>query len=143
MFSYLEALHLHFQSICHFKVFKNSGFGIWQMCNRALRFGNPPRTVHQYYFACKERETGPTGKPPTPGLYAAWDEKFIEMSTDAAPHCGPRTGGTFFDVMSGVEKDSQDVSAGIGQLKKSDIKEFCPKFDVKVSAVNFDIARLN
>jgi hypothetical protein len=26
---------------------------------------------------------------------------------------------SFFDVMSEVQKDSQDVSAGIGQLKKN------------------------
>jgi hypothetical protein len=46
--------------------------------------------------------------------------------------------------MSDVQKDLQDVSAGIGQLKKkSDIYEFCPEFDVKVSEVNFDHAQLN
>jgi hypothetical protein len=51
---------------------------------------------------------------------------------------------SFFDVMSEVQKDLQDVSAGIGQfLKKSDKIEFCPEFDVKVSKVNFDLARLN
>ncbi len=50
---------------------------------------------------------------------------------------------SFFDIMSVVQKDLQDISAGICQLKKSDIKEFCPKFDVKVSKVNFDLNRLN
>ncbi len=51
---------------------------------------------------------------------------------------------SFFDVMSEVQKDLQDVSAGIRQFKKkSNIYEFCPEFDVKVSEVNFDLARLN
>jgi hypothetical protein len=51
---------------------------------------------------------------------------------------------SFFDVMSKVQQDSQDVSAEIGQyIKKSDIIEFCPEFDVKVSEVNFDLTRLN
>jgi hypothetical protein len=50
---------------------------------------------------------------------------------------------SFFDVMSEVQKDSHEVSAGIGQFKKSDIYEFCPEFDIKVSEVNFDLARLN
>jgi hypothetical protein len=47
----------------------------------------------------------------------------------------------FFDIMSEVQKDSQKVSAGQGQFKKSNIKESCPEFDIKVGKVKFDLAQ--
>jgi hypothetical protein len=43
--------------------------------------------------------------------------------------------------MSEVQKDLEDVSAGLGHFKKSDIWEFCPVLDVKVGEVNFDLTR--
>ncbi len=47
---------------------------------------------------------------------------------------------SFFEVTTEVQKDLEDVSAGIGQfLKNSDIWEVCPEFDVKVGKVNFDL----
>jgi hypothetical protein len=49
---------------------------------------------------------------------------------------------SFFDVMSEVHKDSEDVSAGIGNFFKSDTEEFCPEFDVKFGKANFDLAQL-
>ncbi len=39
---------------------------------------------------------------------------------------------SFFDVLSEVKKDLEDVFAGLGK--------FCPEFDVKVGEVNFDLA---
>jgi hypothetical protein len=33
---------------------------------------------------------------------------------------------SFFDVVSEVQKDSQDVSAGIGHFYKNPTVEFCP-----------------
>jgi hypothetical protein len=47
-----------------------------------------------------------------------------------------------FEVMSEVQKASEDVYAGIGQFLKNPIdKKVCPEFDVKVGEVNFDLDR--
>jgi hypothetical protein len=43
--------------------------------------------------------------------------------------------------MSKVQKDLEEVAAGIGTLKKSYIEEFCLEFDIKVGKVNFDLAK--
>jgi hypothetical protein len=43
---------------------------------------------------CTYKETGPTGNPLPPALYAARDEKVIGMLTDIAPHCEPQHGRT-------------------------------------------------
>jgi hypothetical protein len=51
---------------------------------------------------------------------------------------------SFFDVMSKVQKDSKDISTGIGNyFYRSDIYELCQEFDVKVDDVNFDLAWYN
>ncbi len=42
--------------------------------------------------------------------------------------------------MSDVQKDLEDVSAGIGIFFKSDTQEFCLEFDIKVGKVHFDLA---
>jgi hypothetical protein len=46
--------------------------------------------------------------------------------------------------MSEVQKDSEDVSAGIGTFLKSDTKELSLEFNInKVGKVNFDLALYN
>jgi hypothetical protein len=51
---------------------------------------------------------------------------------------------SFFDVMSEVQKDSQDVSAGKGRFSKN-IRHIriLSGIYVEVSEVNFDLSRLN
>jgi hypothetical protein len=78
----------------------------------------------------RARETGPTANPPPPALYAARDRKLIGMLTGGGGQEGGAAAGcltkiikksvktSFFEVMSEVQKDSEDVSAGIGIFLK-------------------------
>jgi hypothetical protein len=51
---------------------------------------------------------------------------------------------SFFDIMSEVQKDSEDVSAGLGiYFFISDTKELCQEFDIEVGEVSFDLAPYN
>jgi hypothetical protein len=50
--------------------------------------------VQQYNYSWKEQEISPTENLPPLALYAARDQKFIGMLTDATPHCGPVPGRT-------------------------------------------------
>jgi hypothetical protein len=48
---------------------------------------------------------------------------------------------SFFDVMSEVQKDLEDIYAGLGKFFKNLIyKKIGPEFNVKVGKVNFDLA---
>jgi hypothetical protein len=45
--------------------------------------------------------------------------------------------------MSKVQKDSEDVFAGIGIFFKIKLQYVFPQFEVKVGEVNFDLTRSN
>jgi hypothetical protein len=48
---------------------------------------------------------------------------------------------SFFDFMSEVQNDLEDIPAGIGCFFYKSVVRFNPEFNVKVGEVNFDLAR--
>ncbi len=76
----------------------------------------------------KSKRIGPTANPPPPALYTARDQKLIGMLTGRRGEVGreaPRPDfwrkiikksvkTSFFEVISEVQKDSEDISTGIG-----------------------------
>ncbi len=91
-------------------------------------FGNMPRSVRRQGPLRKSESTGPTANQPPPALYAARDRKLIGMLTGGGGgviRVAPRpefwrkiakksVKTSFFEVMSEVQKDSEDFSSGIG-----------------------------
>jgi hypothetical protein len=90
------------------------------MCHPAIEadgFGNMPRLVQ------RQRRIGPTANPPPPAFYTARDRKLIGMLTGrrgGVSRVAPRPDfgrkiakksvkTSFFEVMSEVQKDSEDV----------------------------------